>query len=185
MEQDDKVLNIVNEIKKSNGGRELNFGEIRPGCKAPVLIPSPEGTRPELYTWGFRTPKSLVINARAETAAEKPMFRDGIAAQRCVIPSTGFFEWDGDKRKFLFTMPGSAVLYMAGIYAVRGGVSCYCVLTTQANETMREVHDRMPLVLEERFISTWLEEPKETARLLQLTPPALEKQLLDTQYSLW
>ena len=184
-ERSDDIAWIIRELEKKREAETWTLGEIRPGCKAPILLPSPAGPTPEIYIWGFRTQKSLVINARAETAAEKPLFRDGIAAQRCVIPSTGFFEWDGDKRKYLFTMPDSRALYMAAIFAVRGGIPCYCILTTEANNSMREVHDRMPLVLQKEQIEEWMNDPKATAHYLRMTPPLLEKRSLDDQFSLW
>ena len=176
---------IIRELENRPGAKPLALGEIKPGCKAPVLLPSPDGPTPELNIWGFRTPNSIIFNARAETAAGKTMFRDAVAGQRCVVPSTGFFEWDGDKRKYLFTMPDSAALYMAAIYAVWGGISCYCILTTEANDSMREVHDRMPLVLEKRQIEEWMNDPKATSHYLKMTPPPLEKKSLEDQFSLW
>lgn len=185
MAQTDEIIHIVQEIEKKHGDKALRTGEIKPGCKAPVLLPSSNGPEADLYIWGYRTPKSLVFNARAETAAEKPMFRDSIEGQRCVVPSTGFFEWDGDKRQYLFTMPDSGVLYMAALYAVRGGIPCYCILTTQANNSMREVHERMPLVLEKEQIETWINDPKATEYFLSMTPPLLNKKRLDNQIGLW
>ena len=184
--QSEELLNITQGIERKYGAKALNFGEIRPGSKAPVLLPSPNGPIPELSAWGYRLPgKSLVINARSETAAEKPMFRDGITARRCVIPSTGFFEWDGAKRKHLFTLPNAEVLYMAGIFDVVGENFCYCILTTAANDSMREIHDRMPLVLTKEQIEAWINDAAETATLLHMTPPKLEKRQMDGQISLW
>ena len=183
-EQSAEILQIIQEVRDKFGARAadgVRRGEITPGCKMPVLLASDEGPTPELLAWGFRTSKSLIINARAETALEKPIFAESVRARHCVIPSTGFFEWDGDKRKFLFTLPGSAALYMAGIYDVRGGVPCYCILTTAANESMREVHDRMPLVLTREQLDPWLYDAKATEGFLKLTPPPLDKQPLDAQ----
>ena len=187
-EQSAEILQIIQEVQDKFGVsavKAVRQGEIVPGCKMPALLPSEEGPTPELLVWGYRTPKSLIINARAETAAEKPMFAESVQHQRCVIPSTGFYEWDGDKRKFSFTMPDSAALYMAGIFDVRGGIPCFCILTTAANDSMREVHDRMPLVLEREQIEPWLYDNAATDYFLSMTPPLLDKQLLDAQIGLW
>ena len=99
--------------------------------------------------------------------------------------SSPFYEWDGDKRKFRFSMPGAQELYMAGIYDTRGGVPCYSILTTAANESMREVHDRMPLVLEREQIDPWLYDLEATSEFLHMTPPQLSKEPLDAQVGLW
>ena len=187
-EQNKEILQIIQEVQDKFGtkaAKDVRRGEIVPGCKMPVLLGSDEGPSPELLVWGFRMPKSLIINARAETVLEKPLFSESARARHCVIPSTGFYEWDGDKRKFLFTMPDAPTLYMAGIFDVHGGVPCYCILTTAANDSMREVHDRMPLVLEREQVEPWLYDTKTTETFLKMTPPLLQKQLLDAQIGLW
>ena len=187
-EQSAEILQIIQEVQDKCGDKAaeaIRQGEVVPGCKMPVLLGSDEGPSPELLVWGFRMPKSLIINARAETVLEKTMFSESAQARHCVIPSTGFYEWDGDKRKFLFTMPDAPALYMAGIFDVRGGVPCYCILTTAANDSMREVHDRMPLVLEREQVEPWLYDTKTTETFLKMTPPPLQKQLLDAQIGLW
>lgn len=151
----------------------------------PVLIASDEGPTPELMVWGFWTPKSMLINARTETALEKPTFAESARFRHCVIPSTGFFESDGDKRRYHFTLPNSQSLYMAGIYDVRGGIPCFVILTTAANDSMSEIHDRMPLVLEREQIEPWLYDMKATKYFLSMTPPMLDAQPLDAQLRLW
>ena len=102
-----------------------------------------------------------------------------------MVPSTGFFEWDVEKRKYLFTLPGEPALYMAGLNLMREGQPCYCVLTTAANDSMKEVHPRMPLVLRREQVSSWLEQPGETMAFLHMTPPTLEKASADAQMRLW
>ena len=109
---------------------ELAPGEIHPTNHAPVLTETGGEITPQLMKWGYQLPGTLVINARAETAAEKPLFRDSVRMRRCLIPSTGFYEWDNRKRKYLFTLPEEDALYMAGLYDRRGGEDCYCILTT-------------------------------------------------------
>lgn len=184
-EQSEEIRHIVQEIEKKHGGGAWKPGEIRPTEKAPVLLASEDGPTPELFTWGYKMPKMLVINAKAETAASKPMFRESVLLRRCVIPSTGFWEWDARKRKYLFTLPGENVLYMAGLYDVRDGSAYYCILTTKPNESMREVHDRMPLVLTRDRVRPWLEQVDMTDKILRSTPPPLEKTAAESQYSLW
>ena len=107
-----EIRQIVQEIHRRYGDGAFQPGEIRPTSAAPVLL----DRGPALMRWGYQLPHSLVINARAETAGEKPLFRESVAMRRCVIPSTGFYEWDRDKRKHLFRLPGEQVLYMAGLY---------------------------------------------------------------------
>lgn len=186
--QADEILQIIQEVQDKCGAmaaKTVRQGEITPGCRMPVLLGSDEGPTPELMVWGIRTPKSLLINTRAETALEKPTFAESARHRHCVIPSTGFFEWDGDKRKYQFTLPDTPVLYMAGIYDVRDGEPCYSILTTVANDSMREVHDRMPLVLEKTQIEPWLYDMKATEQFLSIVPPLLNKRLLDAQIGLW
>ena len=185
-EQCAEILQIIQEVARRHGTGAWTPGEIRPTATAPVLISSvEEGIHPELQSWGYKMPGNLVINARAETVADKPMFRTSVASQRCVIPSTGFYEWDAQKRKYRFNLPGEEALYMAGLYAVRDGKPCYCILTTQANESMREVHHRMPLVLRKDQIAPWLEQPQAAGDFLHMTPPLLSKVSADAQMRLW
>lgn len=185
MEQCAEILQIVREVERRYGQQAWKPGEIRPTAQAPVLVSTDGAIHPELQAWGYQLPGSLIINARAETAAEKPLFRDSVASRRCVVPSTGFFEWDSQKHKYLFNLPGEDVLYMAGLYAVREGKPRYCILTTAANDSMREIHDRMPLVLRKEQIAPWLERPEESENFLHMTPPLLEKSAADAQLRLW
>ncbi len=187
-EQSEEILQIIQEVQNKFGAeaaKAVHQGEIKPGNRMPVLVGLEHSLVPELMVWGFRTPKSLLINARAESALEKPTFAESVRFRHCVIPSSGFFEWDRDKRKYHFTLPSSPTLYMAGIYDVRGGVPCYCILTTAANDSMREVHDRMPLVLEKEQTEPWLYDRKATDYFLSMTPPLLSRALLDNQIGLW
>lgn len=83
---------------------EFKIGEIFPTDKAPIILEKSGVLKPEAVVWGFPRfrGKGVVINARAETVPEKPMFRRSFDTKRCVIPSSGFFEWshDGQKTKY-------------------------------------------------------------------------------------
>lgn len=184
-EQCEEIIRIAKAIDEKYGAGAWSPGEIRPTNRVPVLVAKDGEVRPELQTWGHKLPDSLVINARAETAAEKPMFRDSVATNRCVVPSSGFFEWDKEKRKYHFRLPGEDALYMAGLFTIRNGVPYYCILTTAANESMREIHHRMPLVLKREQVIPWLEQPEATREFLAMIPPQLERTSADAQLRLW
>jgi putative SOS response-associated peptidase YedK len=120
---------------------------------------------PELISWGFPNfkNKGVIINARAETAQEKPMFRESLLMRRCAVPSTGFFEWkhDASKQKYLFRLPQETMLYMAGFYnqvADSSGipVPAFVILTTAANDSVSPLHNRMPLILDKETSEKWL-----------------------------
>lgn len=110
--------------------------------------------------WGFSNPvnKGLIINARAETAREKKTFAESIARRRCVIPASGFYEWDRHKAKFRFTPQEGGLLLLAGFYRLEQGTPRYTILTTEANESMIKVHDRMPVMIGRDEIRPWIED---------------------------
>ena len=89
-----EIRQIVRDAQRRSEGNELNFPMAGDICPSQVA--------PEFQQWGlpgFRG-RQQIINARAETGTEKPMFRRSIAFQRCVIPATGFYEWDAAKHKY-------------------------------------------------------------------------------------
>lgn len=184
-EQGTEMLQMVREIERRYGPGQWRPGEIRPSSKAPVLVEAAGEIVPELMRWGYRCSNTLVINARAETALEKPMFRESVRTRRCLIPSSGFYEWDADKRKYLFRLPGEPVLTMAGLYERRGGELCYCILTTAANSSMRPIHGRMPLVVSRGQAHKWLRGGDAPVSMLSSVPPELEVISAEAQLRLW
>ena len=104
------------------------------------------------------------INARAETVAEKPSFRDAFAERRCLVLADGFYEWKGErcsKQPYRVVRPDEEPFAMAGIwetYEANGDVlETTAVITTDANETLRPIHDRMPVILDRDEERRWLE----------------------------
>ena len=118
--------------------------------------------------WGFSNPvkKGLIINARAETAREKKTFADSIAKRRCVIPASGFYEWDPLKARFRFTSPDGGLLLLAGFYRKEQGVPRYTILTTEANDSMIKIHDRMPVMIGRDEIRPWIRDDAKLADFL-------------------
>ena len=101
-----------------------------------------------------------LINARAETAWDKPSFRHSMAERRCLLPVDGFYEWrrDGKARTpFHFGDPAGGKLLLGALYEYdASGQPCFAILTTAANETMAPIHDRQPVLLPSEAVSDWL-----------------------------
>ncbi|WP_295340252.1 SOS response-associated peptidase [uncultured Subdoligranulum sp.] len=177
---------IVRDAQRRSSGQhnELNFpmaGDIAPTSEAPVLIASGDKVVAEFQRWGIPGWRGgLMINARAETVCEKPMFRRSMAAQRCVIPASGYYEWDAGKHKYFFQLPGKPI-YLAGIYDNIEGVNCFVILTTVPNGTVKDIHDRMPLILTHEQVRPWLTDSQTALQLLTITPPALQRSSEDGQ----
>jgi putative SOS response-associated peptidase YedK len=115
-------------------------------------------------TWGLVAGEVPLINARIETAASKPTFRDAFRSRRCVVPSDGFIEWAGpsnDRRPLWFRASQGGLLLLAGFFedATADGLPRFVILTMPANETIAPVHDRMPVILTREQVKGWLEAP--------------------------
>ncbi len=184
-DESEELTKIVKEVERKSQLTPWTPGEIRPTAFAPVLLPGKKAPEAELLTWGFKTTRSLIINARSETALDKPLFRERVMENRCVIPAAGFYEWDSEKRKFFFTVPGKHELYMAGILGFFERKLCFCILTTAANSSMADTHDRMPLILDKEQIEPWLYDASAVKSILHLIPPQLLRKSMEAQESLW
>lgn len=121
-----------------------------------------------------------MINARSETVAEKPAFRDAFRRRRCILPADGFYEWKRDgkqKQPFHIHRADQKPFGLAGLWErwSSGSDALYSctILTTSPNDLMRTIHDRMPVILSEADYDTWLapgSEPKDIATLMRPFP---------------
>ena len=172
---------------------ELRAGDYTPGMKALAVIGKGSSVHvnsqaenedrkssdaelgTELLQWGFPgfDKGKLLINARAESVKDRPTFADSYAERRCVLPAAGFYEWDKKKEKVIFTVPESKILYLAGIYRPYGEEKRFVVLTREANASMAEVHDRMPLILSRAEVRPWVSGVSEADNILAKTLPML------------
>ena len=184
-----KLVCRVDEKMKRTGavGIRLQAKDIHPSETAPVLIIGDTGLCCKWQRWGFPgfNGKQLIFNARSESALEKRMFCESVECRRVVVPAAGFYEWSKNKEKNIFSRAGQPVLYMAGLYNRYQGEECFVILTTAANESMKPVHDRMPLLLEEDEIEQWLSEDTMVETFLRKTPALLERQVEYEQMSLF
>ncbi|WP_281983434.1 SOS response-associated peptidase [Thalassorhabdomicrobium marinisediminis] len=167
---------------------------VCPTVQVPAVTAQDGGRRYGSMRWGFiphwyKTPGDgpLLINARAETVAEKPAFRAAARARRCIIPVSGFYEWerheDGAKLPWFVQRRDRAVMAMAAIWQDWGDIGpTTAVVTTTANDAMGRIHHRIPVILEPENWGKWLgEEGTGAARLMQATlDETLEFHRVDT-----
>lgn len=160
-----EVREIINEVNEKYKDKPLlasmTTGEIFPTNTAPILVAGESKPQAALMKWGFTRwdNKGVIINARAETAMEKKSFHASLLNRRCVIPTTGFYEWlkrEGGKTKYLFRLSETKMLYLAGLYEQSPLGDPYVIMTTAANSTISSYHDRMPLILDKRSVEDWL-----------------------------
>ena len=167
-----ELRDIVDKVERKN--REVKTGEIFPTNSAPVLFSEHGTVRADAVVWGFPHFKGsgVIINARSETAAEKRMFAKPLLTRRCIVPAGGFFEWDKEKNKHLFTRSDTP-LYMAGLYNEFGGEKRYVILTRGANSSMVDIHDRMPVILDRADVREWLNNTEAAMHIMQTASPEL------------
>jgi putative SOS response-associated peptidase YedK len=188
---------IIDEINRRYNNTEVHAqmktGEIFPSNTVPILASN--DPQPFLMNWGFPRwdGKGVIINARAETAMKKKLFRSSLLTRRCVIPSTGFYEWSHSspgneptlfnyldasdspaqipKGKYLLRIPESSMLYMAGFYNSdltkdRESVPAFVILTTDANKWVAPLHDRMPIIIDKKEIPHWISDEHAAVEIL-------------------
>jgi putative SOS response-associated peptidase YedK len=150
---------------------------ITPGQDILAIVSSDEATdgnqhnqAVQLY-WGLipswskdRKISHNLINARAETIAEKPSFRSAFQKRRCLLPATGFFEWaqsENGKQAYHIARPNHQVFAFAGLWEhwEQGGETVYSctIITTFANQLMQPIHSRMPVILDPQNYAKWLD----------------------------
>ena len=153
----------------------------------PVLAVRGDGCRLASYMrWGLvpsatrETPSDPpLINARAETVTERPSFRSALLRRRCLIPADGFYEWqrDSGRRPVRITMASGEPFAFAGLWDMwrdpRGDIVESCtIITTEANELLQPIHDRMPVILSEDVEPLWLDNGiQDGAALVSLLAP--------------
>lgn len=182
----EEIRDIIAEVQKSQlsgkfikaGSAILTSGEIRPTNVVPVIAPEKNGKKAAFpMKWGFQIPKrSLIVNARTETAAEKPTFKEAWEKHRCIIPASWYYEWEhlignaGQKKngdKYMIQPRGSSMTWLAGLYRIEDGLPVFTVLTKEPTDELRRIHDRMPLILPQDLIDDWIRPDTNPKDLLQ------------------
>lgn len=134
------------------------------------LMPAVYGQprRMEMMSWGFLGPKGLLINARAETVGKLPTFRASFLLRRCLVPADGFYEWrklGRERQPYFISLASGEPFSFAGVF----DQGRFAIITTDANELVDDLHDRMPAILPRDAYDAWLS---------PATGPGLAKALL-------
>lgn len=162
---------------------------VAPMTDVPIVRVSAHLTRElSMVRWGLvprwaKDPAigAKLINARGETVATKPSFRTAFRRHRCLIPANGFYEWmpagDGRKQPVLIAMKDGGVFAFAGLYErwLTGDgepLDSCTILTTEANELLRPIHDRMPVIVPSEQYERWLDPAQDGPQELVVPYPA-------------
>lgn len=181
----------VDEVRSVPEGPSWN---VAPTDPVPAVAVRHEQRLLGVFRWGLIPSWSTDgagaagrINARAETVRDKPSFRSAFARRRCLLPATGFYEWqrrpDGSRQAWFIRRADDAPMAMAGLWdAWRGDdgqlVRSCAVLTTAANALMAPIHDRMPVLIDAREWTLWLDPSNDdVGALAQLLGPADDRLL--------
>lgn len=165
-EENLEVRRLIREITAAHPGVGVATGTIVPSLTAPVLTQA----APAPMRFGIRLPRMprLIINARAEGAAESRLFSGLLAASRCLVPASAFYEWSADRTAHAFAGPGG-LLYMAALFLPAEELSAFAIVTREARGDPARVHPRMPLILDSPELrEAWLRSPSLARELLRL-----------------
>lgn len=162
---------------------------IAPTQYVPVVRQKTDGARRvDLLRWGLvpfwakdMSIGNRMINARAETLASKPAYRDSFRRRRCIVPANGFYEWqarDGDKQPYFISLGGERVFGMAGLWSAwrpkdkpEQRLETFTIVTTEPSDKVRDLHDRMPVILPPDAYAAWLAADGGDEELLDLLRP--------------
>ena len=166
IDSEDKVMSAF-DILQSEMILEQRYN-ICPSQRIPVIIQQNGLRTLEMREWGLipfwaKDPNPM-INARAETVAEKPSFRHAFRKRRCLIPASGFYEWakeDEQKQPYFIRLKNESPMAFAGLWeewtSTEGETRRTCaIITIAANSLMQEIHHRMPVILTPASGAMWL-----------------------------
>jgi putative SOS response-associated peptidase YedK len=190
------TLQIPAEVlAKAFGLQELSLVEprynIAPGQLVAAVRRIGDHNKIDFLKWGLlpeweQDLTHTQINARSETVHEKPAFQHAVKCNRCIIPATGFYEWlpteGSHKQPYYIRLLNSGVMGFAGLWERReagdgSGLETCCILTTSANDLVKPIHERMPVILQAEDYDFWLDrnrhDPSELQRLYKPYPSDL------------
>ena len=119
------------------------------------------------------------MNARSETAAGKPTFREDWKKHRCIVPASWYFEWEhnASSQKYSIHPKDSSMTWLCGLYRIENGLLPFVILTREPGEEIRFIHDRMPLILPGNYVEEWIKPEAKPEELVEaaMTEMVFEK----------
>ena len=145
----------------------VRSGDIVPSLASPII--TSDTVEPMVFGIKLSSVQRLVINARSETAHQSPLYAPMLEETRCMVPVTAFYEWNKEKKPFLFYPEGAKNMFLAGLYKLQESIPRFVILTRPANETVATVHHRMPLILPNaEFRDAWLQSAQLAREILSI-----------------
>lgn len=172
---DETAQEIERLVRQVDEKLHAKRGDIHPTEMAMVMKAEQDALAADNMKWGFPgfTGKGVIFNAKCETVKEKKMFADSVLSRRCIIPAKGFYEWNKQKEKVTFKALDDQILYMAGVWKHYEESSRFVILTTNANESVISVHERMPLILDQNEVEDWILDSKSVDYMIHKVPKQL------------
>ncbi len=135
----------------------------------------------QVARWGLSVSwqKNLLINARAESVAEKKTFRQAFHYHRCLVPADGYYEWKNHQRHFIH-YANNQVFQMAGLYFTVADTPAVVIITTIPNDVAAQAHHRMPVIIDESHQQTWLSSNNSEELNFLMQPVAAEGMLVES-----
>lgn len=181
----DELMEILEEVQRSRlstkfihaGSAILTSGEIKPTNVVPVIASGKDGSRSVFpMKWGFQIEgRPVLVNARIESAAQRPTFKESWERHRCVIPASWYYEWahlvsnTGREKignKYMIQPKGSRMTWLAGLYRIENGLPVFTVLTREPPDSLKKIHDRMPLIFPKDCVEAWISPLTKPAELI-------------------
>lgn len=169
-----EIEKIVNRIE-NRLNRPEKARDVYPSDTAPAIWSEDRNMILQEMIWGFPhfQKQGVVFNARSETLLEKRMFQESTKSRRCIIPVKSFYEWDRVKNKVTYEREDKNIMFLAGIWSCYEDKNCFVIITTSANSSVKDVHERMPLILENNELENWIFDDKSIEFLLHKIPVQL------------
>lgn len=198
----DKLAPIIETAEKSplishfeeSGYKIKMAGEIAPSLVVPAIASSRNGMKSVFpMRWGYKEKfsRTLIVNARIESALSKILFSDSMKSRRCIIPASWYYEWQhytdengktktGDK--FKIKPVDESITWLCGIYRFEEELPVFTILTREPSEGLKGIHNRMPLIFHEDNIEKWIDPASDPSELIgqALTDVIIEKAKQET-----